>query len=394
MGFWSKIFGRKKYPESESGDWENIVYDRDAVNLDEEEERIRYISSCLEQIGEATKEMNLLSGEYSLVTSHLTDMEEIDALPEQERETLNSIAGRLVTLDQERQQYRGKKNRMSDTDFHRLRENEGSLQEGIEKLRECEEYGAKVKQDLQRLDRERHAYEYRRQELEAVMNNMRGMVLIFLTAFGICVVMLLILQFGFEMNTRVGYLLAVAAVAVAVTVIWVKYTDGEREQQKVESAINKLILLQNKVKIRYVNNKNLTDYLCIKYGTDSSAALEKLWQQYQKERDERREYAEAEAKAEYYRSQLRNKMNNYRITSPERWVGQPAALLDRREMVEMRHDLILRRQALRKQMDYNNSVAETARREIADIVEKHPDYAGEISDMVEKYEGSLGKWKV
>lgn len=387
MGLFTKLFGRRKYKEGEADDWESIVYERDAVNFDEEEQRTRYIANCLEQIGEATQEIKLLSGEYSLVTSYLTDMEEIEALPEEEREKLNSIAGRLVTLDQERQQYRGKKNRMSDTDFYRLRENEDNIQEGIVKLKECEDYGAKVKQDLQRLDGERHAYEYRRQELDAIMNNMRGMVMIFLTAFVICIVMLLILQFGFGMNTKVGYLLAVAAVSVSVAVALMKYTDGDREQQRVEASINKLILLQNKVKIRYVNNKNLMDYLYIKYSTENSAALEKRWRQYQQEKEERREYAEAEAKAEYYRKQLRNKMNNYRITTPERWVGQPAALLDRREMVEMRHDLILRRQALRKQMDYNNDVAETARKEIMDVVEKYPAYEPEIMAMVEQYRG-------
>ena len=55
------------------------------------------------------------------------------------------------------------------------------------------------------------------------------------------------------------------------------------------------------------------------------------------------------------------------------------------EMVEIRHDLILRRQALRKQMDYNNSVAETARGEIMDIAEQYPDIAAEVRKMVEDY---------
>lgn len=387
MGFWSKIWKKRKYRESGADDWENIVYDRDTVNFEEEEERARYITNCLEQIQEAERELNLLSGEYTRVTSYLTDMEEIEALPEGERKALNEIAERFTRLEQERQRYRGKKNRMNDSDYYRLRKQEDELQEGITKLKECEEYGVKVKQDLQRLDRERHAYEFRRQELDTIMNNMRGMVMIFLTAFVLCIGMLLILQFGFEMNTRAGYLAAVAAVALAVTVVWVKYTDGDNELHRVELAVNKLILLQNKVKIRYVNNKNLMDYLYIKYSTDSAAALEKLWKQYQEEKDERREYAETEAKAEYYRRQLLGKISNYRVTSPERWLGHPEALLDKREMVEMRHELILQRQALRKQMDYNNSVGETARKEIRDVSDKYPDYADEIKEMVKRYKG-------
>ena len=94
---------------------------------------------------------------------------------------------------------------------------------------------------------------------------------------------------------------------------------------------------------------------------------------------------EAESKAEQYRRQLIHELARYRISSPERWLGHPAALLDKRETVEMRHNLIVRRQALRKQMDYNRDVSETARREIMDIAESYPEYAAEIREMVEQY---------
>lgn len=385
MGFWNRIFRRKKKPEVQE-DWESIVYDRDTVDFREKEQRDRYISGCLEQIAEASKEISLLTGEYSLVTSYLTDMEEIEALPEEERETLNDIARRLLNLEQECEKYRDKKNRMNDSRYYRMRKQEEEIQEGIRKLSECEKYGGLVKQDMQRLDRERHAYDFRRMELETMMNNLRGMALIFLTALGVCVAMLMVLQFGFEMNTQVGYILSAAAAAVAITVMWVRYTDSEKEKHKVDAAVNKLIQLQNKVKIRYVNNRNLMDYLYIKYNTNSAASLEKQWQEYLQEKEERKEYAEAEARIGYYQKLLLGRMANYRIAAPDRWTRQAGALLDKREMVEMRHELILRRQALRKQMDYNNEVAEAARREIRDITQKYPAYAGEISYMVDRFQ--------
>lgn len=386
MGFFSKLFRRKKHRENISDDWETLVYDRDDVNFKDKEQRINYVRSCLEQIAEATRETKLLTGEYSQVTSYLTDMEEIEALPEDERSELDGIARRLVSCEHEKVKYQNKKNRMDDADYYRLRKQEDELQKEIEKLKECESYAAKIKQDLQRLDRERHAYEYRRSDLEVTLVNLRGMALIFLTAFTICIIMLMILQFVLEMNTQMGYILAVAAVAVAITVVWMKYVDSDKELSRVENGINKLILLQNKVKVRYVNNKNLQDYLYMKYSAKSAAELEKLWIQYQQEKEERKEYAEAEAKTEYYQKQLVGKMSNYRVVSPERWVGHPEALIDKREMVEIRHGLIVRRQALRKQLEYNSNVAETARKEIMDVVGKYPAYAAEIMEMVEGYE--------
>lgn len=387
MGFWGRLFGKKKKArEQVQEDWENIVYDREDVDFRDEEQRSRYITNCLEQMAEASKEINLLTGEYGLVTSYLTDMEEIEALPEEEREGLNKIARQLLNQEQECERYRGKENRMSDNDFYQIRKQEDEVQEGIAKLKECESYGALVRQDLKRLDRERSAYEYRRVELEAMLNNFRGMSVIFMTAFTVCMVLLVILQFALEMDTRMGYLLAVGAVVVAVAILFLKYTDGEKELGRVERAINKLIQLQNKVKIRYVNNRNLQEYLRIKYDAESAAALEKLWNQYLQEKEERKEFAEAEAMTEYFQKLMVSKMKNYRVNSPERWISHPEALLDPREMVEVRHGLILRRQTLRKQMEYNNGVADTARKEIMDIVNKYPAYASEILAMMDKYD--------
>lgn len=385
MGFWQKLF-KKKNKETIQDDWEQIVYARDDVDFDNEENRSRYITNCLEQIAEASKEINLLTGEYTQVTAHLTDMEEIEALPEPDREEINRLARKLLALEQERQSYQGKKDRMSDTEYYQMKKQAEEVEEGIEKIKKSENYGTLIKQDLQRLNSERHAYEYRRTELDTVMQNLRGMAVIFLTALIICLGMLVILQFGFKMNTYIGYFIAVVAAAVAITVLCVKYIDADREKQRVINTSNKLILLQNKVKIRYVNNTSLLDYLYMKYNTDSASKLEKRWQSYQQEKEERKQYAEAEAKTDYYQKQLGNQLSRYRISNPDRWVNQAGAFLDHREMVEIRHELILRRQSLRKQLDYNNDVAQTARKEVMDVVEKYPAYAAEILEMVDRYD--------
>lgn len=386
MGFWKKLFGRKQDNQEAADDWEQIVYIRDDVDFHEEEQRSRYITNCLEQIADASKEINLLTGEYSLVTTYLCDIEELEALPSSEKEEVERIARMLTTLEKERQRYFGKKDRMPDSEYYQMRKQENEVEEGIRKLKECEDYAVLIRQDLGKLDGERHAFDYRKHELEIMLGNLRGMAVIFLTALGVCMLMLMVLQFGFGMNTYIGYILAVVAGAVATAVLSFKYTDAQRELKRVGSAINRLIQLQNKVKIRYVNNTNLLEYLYIKYDTDSADKLKKRWENYQQEKEERKQYAEAEAKTEYYQKQLVSQLSKYRISDPARWIHQAAALLDKREMVEIRHSLILRRQALRKQLDYNKEIADVAHKEIMDVVEQYPDYTAEILDMVNKYE--------
>jgi len=387
MGFLKKLFGwKRKAQEPEKDDWEQIVYARDEVDFSNDEQRRQYIQNCLEQMSEASREINLLTGEYSLVTSYLTDMEEIEALPGEERDEVDRIARKLSTLEREINGYHEKKDRMGDNQYYRIRSQENEIEDGIRKLKENENYALLIKKDLRRLDSERHAYDYRQSELINMMANFRGMAVIFITALLLCVLLLLVLQFGFEMNTSVGYFLSIGAAAIALTVLCVKFTDADRELKRVENTINKLIQLQNKVKIRYVNNTHLLEYRYMKYNTDSAANLERVWKLYQEEKEERKQYAEAEAKTEYYQKQLVTRLENYRVKDPGRWIHQTAALLDKREMVEIRHDLILRRQSLRKQMDYNNGVADTARKEIMDIAEKYPLYSEEIVRMVELYE--------
>ena len=385
MAWWNRFF-KKKEPVQQEENWEQLVYTRNGVNFDEEDQRKRYIVNCLEQITEASKEIDLLTGEYTLVTSYLTDTDEIEALPKEQRSQINSTAARLAGLEQERNRYREKKNRMRDADFYAIRKREDEIEEGIRKIREGEKYGNLIRQDLHRLDGERHAYEYRRNELENMMNNQRGMAVIFFTALVVCVIMLAILQFGFDMDVYVGLFLAVGAGAVAISYVCIKYMDAGRELQRVEKTINKIIQLQNKVKIRYVNNCQLMEYLYLKYNTDSAAKLEKRWKLYQDEKEERKQFAEAEAKMEYYQKQLVEQLSNYRVQMPERWISQTAALLDKREMVEIRHELIQRRQALRKQMDYNQEVAESARNEVKEVASLYPKYAQEILSMVERYD--------
>ncbi|MBR6326001.1 MAG: hypothetical protein IKR61_04275 [Lachnospiraceae bacterium] len=386
MGFWKYLFKRARQPEPENDDWEEVTISHRSVDFHDQEQRSRYITNCLEQMAEASHEAELLQGEYNTVTSYLTDIEEIEALPDLQKSELESAARQLVGLESEMQRFQERKNRLTDAEFYSIRRQEDEIEEGIAKLRENEEAAVRIKKDLRRLDAERHACSYRREELEGQMNNARGMVTIFLTAFAALMVLLLVLQFGMQMNVFVGYLLAFGALAAAMTVVYVKYTDAEKELQKVTRESGKLISLQNTVKIRYVNNRKLLEYLYLKYNVSSGEKLEKMWKVYLQEREERRQYTEAQAKADYYQKQLITLLVGYHVRTPERWLHQVQAILDRREMVEIRHGLILRRQSLREQMEYNKKLATEASEEVKAVAREYPMYAREILEMTNAYE--------
>ncbi len=389
MGFFRKLMWWKKKekdPEEYEEEWDDSVVERKRIDINKEEDRERYLRTCCEQIADASREMENLTYEYGLVTSYLKDMEELEALPLEQREEINEYAEKIVNLEKVQEGYTKTAKRITDVKFRQMEAMENEIQDGYRKIKEAEEYRTLVKQDLQKLDGERHAYQYRRAELHGTLDNTRGLSQIFMIAAAACLVMLVILQFALEMNVKIGYILIAALTAAAVTYFYICYTDAEKELQRVNSGINRLILLQNTVKIRYVNNKNLLDYLYLKYKVGSASELDLLWEKYREEVEERRKIAETEEEYNFYQKELLKTLRQYHLKDPNVWAHQAIAIIDNKEMVEIRHGLIERRQNIRKQMDYNTGIAQTAQNEIKDIVDKYPQYAQEIVDIVSEYE--------
>ena len=247
MNFFKKLFSKKQNIESNEPD-EQVTKLRRDVNFDSPEDRSRYIMDCLEQLETGTRETEILTGEYQLITEYLTDTEEIDALPDEQHSKLEALANQLTGYDSEMKQYRDRKNRMSDIDFYTLRSHESEVEDGIKKLREGEKYAVKIKKDLRRLDGERQANEFRKQELKRSKANYKGMVGIFITAYIFCMLLLVFLQFVLGLSVFIGYFLATAVMAIACAVAAIKYIDSDKEQATAQNTVNKLIKLQNTVR--------------------------------------------------------------------------------------------------------------------------------------------------
>lgn len=390
MNLFQRLFAKfhRQEPEDfyEEEKWDEEE-DLQQINYDNKELRMDYVKNCLEKMADATKELENLTFEYEMVTSYLKDMEEIEALPPEESELLKECAKKVSLLEDTRQDYMGRPRRMTEEQFHQMERLTDQVEEGRKKIGEAEIYQALIKQDLSRLDGERHAYLYRKSEVMQSIADTRGMAIICVVALALCMILLLLLQFFLDMDTKMGYLLTAGVAAVAITIVYLKHLDAQKELHRVETSINKIILLQNKVKIRYVNNTNLLDYLYLKYGVSSAQELEEMWLNYQMEKEEREKCRRTEIDLDYNQQELLRILKRYQIKDPAIWLHQTEAILDHKEMVEIRHNLIIRRQSLRRRMDYNREVvAGTSQKEIKGLVEKYPQYAKEIMATVDEYE--------
>lgn len=373
----------------ENWDWDTLVHDRNLLKMKDGFERQKFVRSCVEQMKNASVELDRTSEEYNMVTAYLKDIEEIEALPLHEAESVKECARNIQVYENATKEYREKKGRLTESEFLLMEKYEEDMPKPYYDMKAAEDYRELIKGDLAKLEGEKHAYQYRKAELYTDIANVKGMVLICGMAFVVCLFMLIILQYGFEMETRLGYILTIAVGAVTLTILYVKYLDYEKQLERTKKGINKIILLKNTVNIRYVNNINLLDYLYLKYKVNSGKELLARWERYQQEKEERNKDILNQEELDYHKRSMISILRRYQLHDPDIWLHQAAALVDPKEMVEIRHSLVDRRQKLRVQMEYNKRLVTEAQKEIKQTIEDYPQYREEILDMAARYEKEL-----
>jgi hypothetical protein len=391
MGFLQNIFGHIRDDEwvkqAEFENWNDIVYTRKEMDMDDPVQRREYIGSCLQQMEEAARELDALEFEYNDVTSHLRDIDEINSLPPEQRLEINELAQKIIDSQTQQDKFARRKSKMTDEEFEHMERLESQAKEGAKKLSEAEDYQKKIRNDLKRLDGEHEAYLYREEELVNTIENSKRLIITIAVALGVIILFLLILQFVLELNVAYGYMISVLLAAIAVTLLYVNSTNSLVELRTVRKSISRLIMLQNQVKIRYVNNTNLIDYLCLKYRVSSAKELTSLYDRYLQEAKERAEFEDATKSLDTTQKDLVFMLRHFRVRDPEIWIHQPEGLVNHNEEVEIRHSLNVQRQSLRKRMEYNRDVvAGNAKLEIEDMARQYPKYTQEILDMVSRYE--------
>ncbi|BCJ96159.1 hypothetical protein acsn021_37280 [Anaerocolumna cellulosilytica] len=338
-----------------------------------------------EQIIESTNRLEELKFEYQAVTSYLTDMQKVELIQKSDREFINDLARKIVTITRERSRYQSENKNISESQFKYLAKFEDDLPGEMRRLKDNEAYANSIKNDMQYLEGEKGALFFRQEETEKKQAYLKGIGTTTSAMVIILFVIFAVVGNHFKANLEVPFILTIMMALVSAAYIFIKARENQKDKKVTDLKLNRAIQLLNKVKIKYINNTNALDYAYQKYMINSYAELAYLWEQYEKVKEEERKFNNSTGQLEFYNRELVKELKNHSLTDPNIWVHQVVALLDNKEMVEVRHRLNIRRQKLRDQIDYNNEIKEKSIEEVNKFLNQKPEQKEGIVKQLESY---------
>ena len=162
-----------------------------------------------------------------------------------------------------------------------------------------------------------------------------------------------IISWYMEMDLRLAVTILSLIAVLLGGYILIRYMDAVSDIRKSNVNRNRAISLENHVKIKYVNIKNAVDFTCEKYHVRNAYELSYIYEQYQAEAKEKEKFRETSDELDYYTKALLQYLNRLRMYDAKAWLNHANAIIDSRELVEMKHQLITRRQKLRTRMEYS-----------------------------------------
>lgn len=377
MGFFRNLFqGKKKREKEKEAVQENKLVLKDGI-YSTSTEREGFLRSCCDLINEAKRQRFEAKKEYEVVTSYLADIQKIDLMPEQAKKSVEDMARKIVGLNEERQKMQKIPPKITMAQRLALEPYEDTILEEIRKMEEQENYLQVINSDIRHLESEKASLDF---ELEDIMDRdesgkkMLKVASVFIIIF---LIFLFVLQEVAEKNVQLPFVFTIAFGIIVIAYFYFSNRRNQYDLKVAELKMNRAIMLLNKVKIKYVNCTNLLDYLHEKFHVNNAQELHYHWQEYMRIVEEERRFKKMMDNIDFYTEELVRELKKNGVMDAAIWGYQVEALVDAREMVEVRHRLNVRRQKLRQRIDYNNGQEEMARKSLRTFRERHVAYDAE-----------------
>lgn len=384
MAFWDKLFKRKKKKRN----IEEAHIPRGEIKFvepDDESTVYDYVINLCEQMIDISKDMDEVRREYDRVTSYLNDIQVVETLDGEPKAQLIDIATQVSKLMKVRSDYLNAEKKISDDTFRQMQELEDEIPTIVRRLKENETYLEVVKRDLNRLAGEKIEWSVVKQEAEDEQEELRRLSKILLFIFGGTAILVASISIMLKWELLPLFIVALMA-TLAASYVMIRMQECAADIKQSEININHTIILENRVKIKYVNAKNAIDYTCERFHVKDSKELTYNYEQYIEVCKEREKLKQTNEDLEYFSNRLVRILRGLHLYDAKIWLNYADAVIDPREMVELKHELFTRRQGLRDRIEYNLDAVSVMQKEADKYVEKMGNKSSQVRAILKKVE--------
>lgn len=353
-----------------------------------ENERQNVRDFC-EQLVDSVTHMEEAKTEYRIVTEYLSDIQRIEELPVDMAKKLIDTSEQIVRLDKERQTYVESENLLPPEQYNIMSTYEGDIIDTIKKLNEMEMRDSMLKSDMGHLEGEKEDLKYNRLDDADKIEHLRGIIITILVLFLLTSGFLCIYAFMAKTSVTLYALITGAVAMICFAIFYVRYSSLKREITDTDAKVNRAISLLNKVKVKYINNTNALDYIYAKYDINSSKELEYRYELYNTMVRDEKKYYQANSELRVKREELIKQLDSIGVRDSQVWIKQAEALIDRRELVEIKHGLNVRRQSLRGRMSTCEKIRDNACIALRAAIDDNPGMESYIKDILAPYKIKL-----
>ena len=353
-----------------------------------ENERQNVRDFC-EQLVDSVTHMEEAKTEYRIVTEYLSDIQRIEELPVDMAKKLIDTSEQIVRLDKERQTYVESENLLPPEQYNIMSTYEGDIIDTIKKLNEMEMRDSMLKSDMGHLEGEKEDLKYNRLDDADKIEHLRGIIITILVLFLLTSGFLCIYAFMAKTSVTLYALITGAVAMICFAIFYVRYSNLKREITDTDAKVNRAISLLNKVKVKYINNTNALDYIYAKYDINSSKELEYRYELYNTMVRDEKKYYQANSELRVKREELIKQLDSIGVRDSQVWIKQAEALIDRRELVEIKHGLNVRRQSLRDRMSTCEKIRGNACIALRAAIDDNPGMESYIKDILAPYKIKL-----
>ncbi len=386
------FFGKKRKKEQEIDEAFAKVYQEIETidNWNDPKKLEHYILDSCEQIIALTKEIEGEKTEYRIVTSYLTDIQTIEGLPEEMRQSIREAATNIEQLNAARQAYEKTSYHISEEQFMLMEQEEEDIPQTIHRLLDNERYQDKVRRDKNILEAQKNQWEIEREAITGERKILkRASVLLFLL-YATLLILLFVLQFMAKMDLTVAFLVLFFVGALGGAMIYFRSLYLQKQMRQATRNENQAISLLNVVCMKYVNVTKAVEYTKDKFGIHNSTELNYVWEQYTSAVREKEKFLRNNDDLEYFNGRLIRLLQRIDLYDRKIWLTQTKALIDDQEMVEIKHNLVKRRQKIRAHMEENRKIVQSERNEIDRLMTEHEHYVPEIIEIISSVDKLCG----